>query len=602
MFVRAIRVSRRPISASLTLIRQHGRDNGMNAGAERGPEVQIADWEINESVRGRPRLAARHAAFARQHAASGALGALAAAGFAIWTGPLDLFETVAFGLLAATLLPALLLRATGRLEAAFSLSSFFLAALVGWLCLWTGGVDSFVVIWLAIVPLEAALSASRRSAVFAAAISAAIFGGLAWMSLAGALPPPRMPSLDPFLVRMVSITAAIIYAAALAMRTQRAYQRAEDAADAEEARYRMVADNASDLITRHAIDGTVLFATPAAGRLLGIRAADFVGTRYQDVAADDAAQVVDAMRLALRQGGETTVQFSAVLPSGARRCLETRFRATGGALETSLVGVTRDITDRQTAADQMAQARDLADRANRAKSAFLRSMSHELRTPLNAIIGFAQIIRTESFGPLGNPRYVDCAETIGDSGKSLLRIVTDVLRMSEIEGGDVDIDIEETDLAAVIAGAREDIFPLARRRRVTLDVTRSAGLPLALADARAAGQALRNILENAIEHAPAASAVRIVPGASDGETWIEISDTGPGIPAADLDRMVLPFERRGGSLEGRPAGAGVGLAIARALMLMQRGTLTIDSREGEGTRVRLTFPAATVVEHGLRTA
>ncbi|MEQ8746983.1 PAS domain-containing sensor histidine kinase [Pyruvatibacter sp.] len=555
--------------------------------------MQTADWHVHLSVRGRPRHMRRHASFIRQHCAGGTMGLLGGIVFFAVTGSMDMFTAGAFGLLAATALPGIYLRLTGHLASSYALSSLMLALLVGWLCLWTGGVDSPAIFWLAIVPLEAALSASRRTAVLAASISTTVFAGLLALSVAASLPPAHLPSLDPFLVRMIAIVAAIFYAGALAMRTQLAYQLAEDAADSEEARYRMVADNASDLITRHAIDGTIIFATPASRRLLDITPDKLLGTRFSDMAnADEAHTMADAFSSALRQGGEAGFEFSVTAPDGSIRHLETRVRATGTDVDISVVAVTREITERKQAQAVMSEARDMAESASRTKSAFLRSMSHELRTPLNSIIGFAQVIRDQSFGPIGNGRYSDYADMIGDSGKTLLRIVTDVLRMSEIEAGAVEIDAEETAMWPVADAAIRTLAPQARRDRIVVQNHVPDDLPLAMADARAAGQALQSILANAIQYSPLGQSVDVSAGADDISVWLDVTDNGPGIPPNEVDRLMRPFERTGGSLEGRPSGAGVGLAIAKALTELQRGGFSIKSEPGHGTRVRLVFPRA----------
>lgn len=555
--------------------------------------MQIADWQVHLSVRGRPRQMRRHMSFIRQHLTGGLLGLVGGFSFAVVTGGIELFAAGAFLLLAATALPGLYLRATGQLAAAHVLSSTFLALLVGWLCLWTGGVDSPAIFWLAIVPMEAALSANRRSALTAASIAATVFAALIWLSVGSSLPPPHLPGLDPFLVRMIAIVAAIIYACAIAMRTQQAYQLAEDAADAEEARYRMVADNASDLITRHAIDGTVLFATPASQRLLNISPDKLLGSRLSEMAGVENGEAIsDGFALALRRGGETTIEFTVTGPNTQRRHLETRLRATGNAVDVSVIAVTRDVTVRAEAQAAMAAARDMAESASRTKSAFLRSMSHELRTPLNSIIGFAQVIRDQAFGPIGNGRYSDYADMIGDSGKTLLRIVTDVLRMSEIEAGQIEIEAEETRVFPIADAAIRTVEPQARQARVVVQNHVSDDLPLAMADAQAAKQALEGILANAVQYSPLGQSVDVDAGHDQVSIWIEVADNGPGMPADEIDRLMRPFERQGGSLEGRPSGAGVGLAIAKALTELQRGGFTIRSEEGKGTTVRLAFPLA----------
>jgi signal transduction histidine kinase len=252
----------------------------------------------------------------------------------------------------------------------------------------------------------------------------------------------------------------------------------------------------------------------------------------------------------------------------------------------------RDVQDRggalQALASEAQEARRRAERANRAKSEFLAMMSHELRTPLNAVIGFAQVIEGEVFGPLDNRRYREYARDIASSGEHLLAIINDILDLSKAEAGKLSVDPGAVDLAAAL----EAVLRLMRERAAAAGLDLSLHLPDPVpdcwADRQALNQMLVNLLSNAVKFTPRGGAVRVLVRARGPMTEIEVRDTGIGIPAADVARVVRPFEQVRGGARG---GTGLGLPIVDSLARLQGGFLRIESEEGVGTAATVALPA-----------
>ena len=262
---------------------------------------------------------------------------------------------------------------------------------------------------------------------------------------------------------------------------------------------------------------------------------------------------------------------------------------------TLLVVEARDITERVEAAERLAAARDQAEAANRAKSAFLATMSHELRTPLNAIIGFSEIMLHELFGPLGSPRYHDYARHVQGSGRHLLDLINDVLDMSKLEAGRYTLDESWLAPAAAIDDCRALSVVPAESGGVALTADCAPGLPDLLADERALRQVLLNLLSNAVKFTPRGGRVAVTAGVDTaGGLAIAVRDTGIGIPADALARIMEPFQQADSSIPGRFGGTGLGLSICRDLIALHDGSLSIDSEPGRGTTVTIRFPAARV--------
>ena len=245
---------------------------------------------------------------------------------------------------------------------------------------------------------------------------------------------------------------------------------------------------------------------------------------------------------------------------------------------------------------RLTRANDLADAAEEAKSVFLANLSHELRTPLNVIIGNGEILRDWDPATLPAEDLRTFAEDILENGTFLLDHINDLLDLAKAEAGGITLVEESVDLDEVIDDALAVIGHQADARALSLDHRRQADLPPLIGDARRLRQVMHNLLGNAIKFTPDGGTVSVRSFVnSDGCATIEVFDDGIGIPPDLLDSALQPFGEAAAPVENRAQTAnGVGLPLARMLIELHDGTLTLHSTPGEGTRVVLQFPASRV--------
>jgi protein-histidine pros-kinase len=261
------------------------------------------------------------------------------------------------------------------------------------------------------------------------------------------------------------------------------------------------------------------------------------------------------------------------------------------ALETSsgrlTMAAVRDITDRRAVELRLYNQNVELERASRAKDNFLASMSHELRTPLNAIIGFTGTMLMKLPGPL-NADQEHQLRLVQTSGKHLLSIINDLLDLAKIESGQVQIALERVNCNLVVDSVIQSLRPLADGKGIGLRIA-GPGAPLfATADRRALGQILINLVNNAIKFSGTGEVCVRLSG-ENGTVAIAVSDTGPGIPEADLDRIFRAFERSATSAKATDEGTGLGLHISHKLAGLLNATITVFSIVGEGSTFTLTL-------------
>lgn len=259
--------------------------------------------------------------------------------------------------------------------------------------------------------------------------------------------------------------------------------------------------------------------------------------------------------------------------------------------EAGALVILRDITEHRQSQNELVRAVEAAEIANRSKSEFLANMSHELRTPLNAIIGFSEIMQNEMFGKIGNDRYTVYAHDIHESGMHLLYVINDILDLSKIEAGKLSLSISDVSLPETIDASIRLIRQSAEAANVTVESRIGNGLPPIRADQRMLKQMLMNLLSNAIKFTPDGGKIRVrATYAGAGHVTIAVVDTGVGIPAEDLARVLEPFVQAEHSIEPGQSGTGLGLPLTKSLAELHDGAFQLWSRLGLGTCAVLRLP------------
>ncbi|WP_027486828.1 ATP-binding protein [Allorhizobium undicola] len=259
--------------------------------------------------------------------------------------------------------------------------------------------------------------------------------------------------------------------------------------------------------------------------------------------------------------------------------------------------VIRDITQWKRTEEELRSAKRAAETANAHKTDFLARVSHEIRTPLNAIIGFSDIMADERFGPIGHARYSEYAADIGRSGRHVLDIVNDLLDISKIEAGEMDLDFVAVGLNETVSEAVAIVQPQANNQRVIIRTALSQSVPNVVADLRSVKQIVLNILANAIRFTPSGGQI-IVSTAYEpnGSVTLRIRDTGIGMSRSELEQAMKPFRQVApGGTRLRGDGTGLGLPLTKAMVDANRAQFSIHSTPNEGTLVEITFPSPRVL-------
>jgi PAS domain S-box-containing protein len=367
-----------------------------------------------------------------------------------------------------------------------------------------------------------------------------------------------------------------------------ARKRAEEALRESEQRFRLLAENSTDVINRISPDGTWRYVSPACRSLYGYDPEEIIGrSGWWKIHPEDEAAVRDDAAAFMAGSDETaTHEFRVRRKDGSYVWVESKARRlrdpdSGETLE--FQSATRDITERKAAEAQIERAKDEAEAANGAKGEFLSRMSHELRTPLNAILGFGQLLERS---PLQGRQHRH-AENVTKAGRHLLTLIDEVLEISRIESGNLGISVEPLPLAASVHEALELIKPIADQRDIRVDTDMGATVDLhVMADAQRLKQVLLNLLSNAVKYNSPGGRIRVFAALEAETVLLGVSDTGPGIAAGDLPRLFTPFDRLGAEASD-VEGTGLGLALSRSLAEAMGGSLNATSEVGAGSTFEL---------------
>ena len=541
---------------------------------------------------------ARHRAFMAPRLL-GSLVALAA--FPIYLamrGAPTALEVAAFAWLIAPILLSWFLSRTGRYEGAHILSALALAGLVMMVAITIGGIESFAAVWLIVVPLEAALSASRRVVAFASALALACVALLIALGHFHLLPVPESNAALRGVLMGAGVASATLYAAGLAVSAESLARTSVSLLYLEEDRYRLLARNMSDVISRHNRNGAVEFISPAAEAMLGTPGARLTGHGLFDrVHVVDRPAYLTALSDAAR-GSEQRVEFR--LRRDAVRgqnisadfiWVEMRCRPLEqDSPEADVVAVMRDVTDRKVQEQALELARTAAEQADASKTRFLATMSHELRTPLNAIIGFSEMIVHEEAMMIDAARRKEYAQLINDSGQHLLSVVNGILDISKMETGNFEIAPEPFAPRAALLHCCNLLALKARDNGVDLITRAAEDLPVMNGDPRAFKQIALNLVANAIKFTERGGSVTVSATVEGSRLMLSVTDTGVGIDAEDMPRIGDPFFQAGKTYQRKHEGTGLGLSIVKGLVGLHDGEMNVQSTVGEGTTVTVTLP------------
>jgi PAS domain S-box-containing protein len=386
-------------------------------------------------------------------------------------------------------------------------------------------------------------------------------------------------------------------------------KQTEQSLQASEWKYRSLVANLPDVVWTANASHKLVYVSDNVEKVLGYSAAELTqlcpSLWLERVHPEDVAGVKHAYDLLFSREKAFDVEYRVRRKDGEWIWLQSRAPSTCMREGVRCAdGLISDITQRKQVGEALQQAKDAAEAANRAKSQFLASMSHELRTPLNAILGFSEILADETFGEL-NPRQFKYANNISSSGRHLLQLINDILDLSKVEAGKLELDRTSFNVGRVLQNIEVIVRALAIKKRLTLEFDAATDLPPLFADEAKFKQIMYNLLSNAIKFTPNGGRVAVTarlasrvngpglraagfPGAGQCLS-VTVSDNGIGVHPQDHQRIFGAFEQVDSSYGRQQQGTGLGLALTKRLVELHGGEIRIDSDGCEGHGSRFTF-------------
>ena len=389
----------------------------------------------------------------------------------------------------------------------------------------------------------------------------------------------------------------------------RAAETAREQAEANAREARAVVEIASDGVIIADGDGRVVSVNPSAEVLFGADATQLVGRALADLFAPESHRAVLEYVARLQNEGVTSLRnFGREVVARPRQggmvplYMAMGVVSNGTSGETSnqtrkICAVFRDITQWKRTEAELVGARRQAESGSLAKSEFLAKVSHEVRMSLNSIIGFAEVMIDGRFGAIENERYIDYLRDIRASGQHVISLVNDLLDLSKIESGKLDLNFASVNLNVAVQHSVALMQPQANRHRIIIRSSLSPTLPSVVADARSLRQIVITLLSNSMKYAQPGGQVIISTALTDnGEAVLRVRDTGLGMNEKDLAIALEPFRQVMTSSRRDGAGAGLGLPLTKALAEANRANFSISSSVDDGTLVQIAFPASRVLK------
>ncbi len=568
--------------------------------------LKIPDM-VHDSALSDPLLKLRHRNFQITHVASAILACIVLIVYFNIHDVRKLPSYLFYFCFSSPLIIVLYLWRTGRIDIAQFLSSLNLSALAGIAACYTGGINSPLVLWMLIVPLEAALSRRRLMTYMAVFVSGLTLALLYYLTVSGKLPEPLAPNISMELFTFLSTLAAVAYAGGIAVTVQRMNRMSSRALRVSDENYRFLADNATDLITRHGVDGSVRFASQACHRIIGIEPEALERDGFLEwVHEEDRAAFLHAISTSARNKltmSEEIRVCKAAAPCGeGPGCeyiwIEMRCRPVSDVRKdyikqsavSEVLAVSRDISLRKAQEFELERAKEHAESASRAKSLFVASISHELRTPLNAIVGFSDIIASELSKADVDEKLIEYIGIIEEGGHHLKKIVNDILDMSKIEAGKFEISPEACDLNELIKLSCGTVKSLAQQREISIDHGACEGGLEIVCDLHAVTQIMFNLLSNAVKFSHEGGIVKVTTEMCGENVLIKVIDQGVGIAAEDIAKLGKPFVQVDNAYSRKAEGTGLGLSVVNGLIALHNGRMSIDSEIAAGTVISVALP------------
>ena len=377
--------------------------------------------------------------------------------------------------------------------------------------------------------------------------------------------------------------------------TDAALRRVED----ENRQLRTILDTATDGVLVLDRAGRVLSANRSAEALFGYTAKDFAMLTFGELFAPESRRLaLDYLERLARDTAPVLLNDGHELIARETKGGLVPLYVTMGRIEDGekLCAVLRDVTDWKRTEEELINARQQAEKASTAKSDFLAKISHEIRTPLNAIIGFSEVMMEERFGAIGNERYRDYLKDIHSSGGHLISLLNDLLDLSKIEAGKLDLTFINVNLNDLVQQCVAIMQQQANRERVIIRSSLAPNLPQIVADARSVRQIALNLLSNSIKFTSAGGQVIVSTALTDGaEVSLRVRNTGAGMSEQELQTAMEPFRQLSTSTRWSSSGTGLGLPITKALAEANHARFRISSGVDTGTLVEVAFPATRVL-------